>query len=132
MSVPKNKRKESKFEAQHHYYKLRDEVTALLVNDFGFSQEKYEKQIEHFRESHQNISNAYEIVAKMRAKKDAFHKWYVEEERKAVLAIVRNIGVEFTIANSIFPSDTPAKMEEYLERRMDGKFCQVDVKETVR
>jgi len=42
MSVPKNKRKESKFEAQHHYYKLRDEVTALLVNDFGFSQEKYE------------------------------------------------------------------------------------------
>lgn len=43
MPVPKNRRKESKFEASHNYYILRDEVTKLLLNNFGYSQEKYDK-----------------------------------------------------------------------------------------
>lgn len=57
MPVPKNRRKESKFEASHNYYILRDEVTKLLLNNFGYSQEKYDKNIEHFRQSHQHLPN---------------------------------------------------------------------------
>lgn len=45
MSVPKGRRRQSRFEAQHHYYRLRDEVTLLMLQDFGFSEEKYRQQI---------------------------------------------------------------------------------------
>ena len=118
MSVPKNRRQESKFEAFHSFYKLRDEVTRLLFNNFGFSVEKYEKQIEHFRETYKDNPNVDEIVAKIKSKCDAFNQWYIEKERDVILELVRNIGKEFSIGNSIFPSDTPARMEEYKERRL--------------
>ena len=45
MSVPKSKRKESRFEAQHNLYILRKEVTNLVLADFGFSEEKYLEQM---------------------------------------------------------------------------------------
>ena len=38
MSVPKGKRKESQFEVIKHFYKLRKEMTDLLLRDFGYSQ----------------------------------------------------------------------------------------------
>lgn len=49
MGVPKGKRKLSRFEAAHHYYRLRSEVTNLMLQDFGFSEEKYRKSIERYR-----------------------------------------------------------------------------------
>ena len=52
MSVPKGRRQESRFEAQHNFYKVRAEVTALVLNDFGFSEEKYRKKIEKYRRDH--------------------------------------------------------------------------------
>lgn len=36
MSVLKNKRKASQFEVFHHLYKMRREITDLLLRDFGF------------------------------------------------------------------------------------------------
>ena len=117
MPVPKNRRKESKFEVSHNYYILRDEVTKLLLNNFGYSQEKYGKNIEHFRQSHQHLPNVDEVVERMRLKNEAMQNWFIEEERRAVFDLVRNIGTEFTIGNSIFPSDTIAKEQEYIERR---------------
>ena len=41
MPVPKNRRKESKFEVSHNYYILRDEVTKLLLNNYVYLQTKY-------------------------------------------------------------------------------------------
>ena len=52
MSVPKSKRKESRFEAQHNLYILRKEVTNLVVADFGFSEEKYLEQMERYADGH--------------------------------------------------------------------------------
>ena len=54
MSVPKSKRKESRFEAQHNLYILRKEVTNLVVADFGFSEEKYLEQMERYRAAHRS------------------------------------------------------------------------------
>lgn len=42
MSVPKGKRKESQFEVIKNFYKLRKEITDLLLRDFGYSQNKSE------------------------------------------------------------------------------------------
>ncbi len=116
-NVPLSRRKESRFEAQHQYYKLRDEVTQLLLNNFGFSAEKYQRQIDRIREQYKKQDNGAEIAARMERKREEFIRWFITAEKDAVLAMLRNIETEFTFANSIYPSDTPAKNEEFIERR---------------
>ena len=116
-NVPASRRKESRFEAQHHFYKLRDEVTQLMINDFGFSAEKYQASIEKYRSSHRSSDNADLVVERWKRKYDAFNRWFIDKECDAILSILRNIESEFTFGNSIYPSETPAKTEEYLERR---------------
>ena len=44
MSVLKNNRKESQFEVIKHFYRLRKDMTDLLLRDFGYSQSKSEKR----------------------------------------------------------------------------------------
>ena len=46
MSVVKRKRKESPFEVFHHLTKMRQNITDLLLRDFGYSNEKFQKKIE--------------------------------------------------------------------------------------
>jgi len=117
MSVPKGRRQESRFEAQHNFYKVRGEVTALVLNDFGFSEEKYRKKMEKYRAAHSKDANIDDIVARWERKNEAFKKWYIDEEGRAVLDIMREIEKAFTTGNSIFPSETPAKVLEFLVRR---------------
>lgn len=45
MSVLKSKRKQSQFEVFHHLYKMRREVTDLLLRDFGYDLERAEKKV---------------------------------------------------------------------------------------
>ena len=117
MSVPKGKRRQSRFEAQHHYYKLRDEVTLLMLRDFGFSPEKYQETIEWYRRCHESAEDIDEVVARYEKKAESFNKWFIDRECDAVLEMLRNIETEFTQGNSIYPSDTPAKLLEFLVRR---------------
>lgn len=116
-SVPLSRRKPSRFEAEHQFYKLRDAVTEFMLLDFGFSQEKYEKMIERYRATHSNCDSVDEIVARWKKKSDAFYKWYIDKECDAVLKILQNIEAEFTFGNSIYPSETCAKLFEFIERR---------------
>lgn len=117
MSVPKGRQKESKFEASHQLFKLRDEVTKLVLYDFGFSAKKYRAQIEKFREWHKNDPNVEEQVANMQQRCESFEKWFIDEEGRAVLDLVRRVEEEFAIGNSIYPSETPARLVEFLVRR---------------
>ncbi len=117
MSVPKGKRKQSRFEAQHHFYRLRSDITNLMLLDFGFSEEKYKKHIEHYRETHAKTGNVDEVVCRYQKKCDSFKEWFIDRECDAVLKILRRIGCEFTLGNSIYPSETPAKVMEFCERR---------------
>ena len=89
----------------------------MILNDFGFSFDKQEKKRQKFAESHQNASNLDEIMERWHTKNDSFIRWFIDEEGKAIMDIMRNIQREFTIGNSIFPSETPARLFEFLERR---------------
>jgi hypothetical protein len=46
MSVPKSKRKESQFEVIKHFYRLRKDITDLLLRDFGYSEKKAKQKLE--------------------------------------------------------------------------------------
>lgn len=116
-SVPKSRREESRFEAQHHFFSLRKEVTALVLNDFGFSEKKYREQMEKYRAAHINDPNIEGIVERWEKKNESFKRWFVDEEGRAVIDIMRDIQRHFSLGNSIFPSDTPARLMEFLVRR---------------
>ena len=116
-SVPKSRREESRFEAQHHFFSLRKEVTALVLNDFGFSEKKYREQMEKYRAAHINDPNIEGIVERWEKKNESFKRWFVDEEGRAVIDIMRDIQRHFSLGNSIFPSDTPARLMEFLMRR---------------
>lgn len=116
-SVPKGRREQSQFEAQHHYYALRKAVTELVLNDFGFSEEKYRKKMEKYRQDHQKDANIDDIVQRWEVKNENFKKWFIDEEGRAILDTMREIEKNFTMGNSIFPSETPAKLLEFLSRR---------------
>ena len=119
MSVPKSRRKQSKFEAAHKLRELRREVTNLVENQFGFDSEKYEKSIQRYAECHKNNPNVDIIVAKYRKKKEIFISWFIPEERKIIIDMLRNITKEFSVGNSIYPTrNNPAKIEEYNVRRI--------------
>ena len=115
--VPLSRRKQSRFEAEHQFYKLRDEITLLMIQDFGFSKEKYDEKIKRYRATHATATNVDAVVERWQRKSDAFNRWFIDKECDAVLAILRNIESEFTFGNSIYPSETPAKIFEFLERR---------------
>ena len=117
MSVPKGKRAESRFEAQHSFFKLRSEVTALVLNDFGFSEEKYRAKMERYRAAHANAPNIEDVVKRWERKNESFKRWFIDEEGRAVIDLMRDIEREFTIGNSIYPSETPAKVMEFLVMR---------------
>ena len=117
MSVPKGRRQESRFEAQHQFYKLRHEVTNLVLNDFGFSERKYRQKMEKYRNDHSKDQNIDDVVARWETKNESFKRWFIDEEGRAVIDLMREIEREFTVGNSIYPSETPAKLLEFLTRR---------------
>ena len=117
--------KKTKLLAETKYYDLRDDITALMMNDFGFSEDKYEKQIKRFEEMLKDNPRKDDIVAKMRHKKERFYEKFISREADAVLDMLRKIQIDFTEGNSIYPDDqngTQQLFMEFCERRrhMDG------------
>lgn len=53
----------------------------------------------------------------MQQRCESFEKWFIDEEGRAILDLVRRIEEEFTTGNSIYPSETPARLMEFLIRR---------------
>ena len=117
MSVPKGKRKQSRFEAQHRFFILRQEVTKLIMNSFRFSKEKYEKQIERYRQTHMSAPNVDEVVERWKRKCEEFYRIFIPEEQRVVLEILRKIESEFYFGNYIYTTETHAKIMEFCERR---------------
>ena len=117
MAVPKGRRSESRFEASHHFYGLRREVTELILNDFGYSHNKAQKKIDRYRKAHEKDQDVEEIVGKLQKKTESFEGWFIDEEARAILELLRKIEREFTVGNSIYPSDSPARIVEFLIRR---------------
>ena len=117
MAVVKNKRNESRFEANHHFLALRQSVTDLVLHDFGYSESKYQKLIEFKLKQIKDEDKSNGAKAEWQIKDESFRSFFIDQEAIAVLDLLRKISIEFNVANSIFPADTPSKLFEYLIRR---------------
>ena len=87
MSVVKRKRKESPFEVFHHLTKMRQNITDLLLRDFGYSNEKFQKKIERryggkkFEELTDTQKHDYE---RQKKRNESFDEWFITRERGKV------------------------------------------------
>lgn len=117
MSVLKSKRKSSQFEVFHHFYKMRKEITDLLLRDFGYDLERADKRVlrvfggRAYEELNPVEKARYD---KLKAKNEAFDEWFISDERQVIVDCLRTIGEEVFVANSIYPT----YMEELVERRL--------------
>lgn len=117
MSVLKNKRKASQFEVFHHLYKVRKDITELLLRDFGYSFEKAEQRLRKCfggRGYTELTEKEQERYNQLKNKLEAFDDWFIYDERQAIVDCLREITKEVFIANSIYPTC----MEELIQRRI--------------
>lgn len=117
MSVLKSKRKASQFEVFHHLYKLRRDITDLLLRDFGYSFEKSEKRLNNRfgNKPYENLSDDQKAhYDKLKKRYEAFDEWFIEDERKVIVDCLREITKHVFIANSIYPT----LPEELTQRRI--------------
>ena len=117
MTVPKGKRKETQFEVIKHLYRLRKDITDLLLRDFGYSQNKSQKRLEKmfggkpYEELSEEQQNHYN---KRVDKNNGFEEWFIGYQRDTVMNCIRNATEYIFTANSIYPSIP----EELTERRI--------------
>lgn len=117
MSVLVRNRKESRFEPFHHLAKLRRDITDLLLRDFGYSENKAEKRLRKmFRDRPYKDLNEQEKFHydRVRKRDEAFHNWFMVDQRKEIVDCLRTIQTNITLANSLVPT----VREELLKRRM--------------
>lgn len=84
MAVLKSKRKESQFEVFHFGFATRKELTNFLMNNFGIKDIKPE------------------------------WIWFVEDEKRCIMGLMRSLLLNISMANSIFPTDK----NELIQRRI--------------
>ena len=107
MSVLKNKRKASQFEVFHHLYKVRKDITDLLLRDFGYSFEKAEKRLmkQFGGRKYAELTEAErERYDRLKRKYESFDEWFIYDERQVIVDCLREITKEVFIANSIYPT----------------------------
>ena len=122
MSVIKRKRKESQFEVFHNMTKMRQEVTDLLLRDFGYKPDKVMAKINkrfgnrEYEELSQSEKIQYDNLVQ---RETAFAGWFITDERQTVVDCLRDINKEAYLANSIYPTST----EELIERRLHQELA---------
>ena len=117
MSVLKSKRKASQFEVFHHLYKLRRDITDLLLRDFGYSFEKSDKRLlKQFNgRTYTELSEQEQLrYDKTKQRMEGFDDWFIYDERQVIVNCLREITKEVFLANSIYPTC----MEELIQRRL--------------
>jgi hypothetical protein len=96
MSVLKNKRGLSKLEFYHNARKMRQDITNLLLRDFGV----------HDKVIREKGGEDTPII-------EGFPDWLIVQFRTSMMNILRNMMMNITAGNTVYPTT----MEELAERR---------------
>ncbi len=104
MSVLKANRKPSPFEVVHHAYKVRTVITDLALRKFGLKEYIPKPKPQGYEKWSDTQKAGYEkSVQKNIERYNAFVEWFVPDEQKSILNIVRSMIHEIFLANEIHP-----------------------------
>ncbi len=113
--VVKSKRGQSRLESQHLAIRLRLRITAELASTFAYGRKRLEAHVKkataHIRDKEERENAAGRILEM----EENFGVWFIEEERKAILRVTREISHHIRAANTIWPN----YKAEYLRRRLE-------------
>lgn len=104
MSIPKHQRLPSRLDAQHLAKKISLEITTELARTFGYSKAKFEKHIEAMTKHLPPGPDREQAAQQIREQEQDFNLWLIEQERKKVHDLSRDIPLHLRGANSIWPS----------------------------
>ena len=116
-NVPKSKRKETNFITETNFKSLSKEIADLILNDFGYRGNKTQYKIDRYYNKHITDPNVNEICDVLNKKKESFETWFIDEEARRILDILRDIQKEFSLGNSIYVSENPSKLFDFIARR---------------
>lgn len=104
MSVLKANRKPSPFEAEHYAYKVRTVITDLALRQFGLKEYVPKpKPADYERWSDEQKAGYEKSVRRNIERYNAFVAWFVPDEQKAMLHLLRSMMHEIFLANEIHP-----------------------------
>ena len=104
MSIPKHERAPSRLDAQHMARKISMEITTELARTFGYSKAKFEKRIETMTKYLPPGPDREQAAAQIREQEQDFNLWLIEQERRRMHDLSREIPLHLRAANSIWPS----------------------------
>jgi hypothetical protein len=90
MSVLKNRRGLSKLEFYHNARRLRKEITNLLLRDFGIR--------DKVRRVKTDAGEELTVI-------EGYPDWLLEEFRRNIMHILRNLMMNITAGNTIYPTN---------------------------
>lgn len=97
MSVIKSKRQESPFQVKDTFYHLRDRITELALNDFGYKPDKVkERLLKRYNGDLSTEERLHKYNALVK-RQEAYNKWFMEEERKAIIDCLRDVMTEISL-----------------------------------
>ncbi len=99
-----HKRTPSRLEAHHLALEISKEVTTELARTFGYSRTKFEKHLEAMTKYIPAGPEREKAVAQIREQEQDFNLWLIEQERKRMHDLSRDIPLHLRAANSIWPS----------------------------
>lgn len=116
MSVPKSERGQSGMEFYHNALKLRKEITALLLRDFGLKKKirTTEILVKMYKIEPSDKQTLKSILTKYRMDDsviDEYPEWLIKDFRDTIITILRNIRMNIRMGNSIYVT-TKAEFDE--------------------
>lgn len=117
MAVLKSKRKESQFEVIKHFYRLRKDITDLLLRDFGYNPNKADRKMEKMfgGKSYDELTDGQKVnYNKKLDRNNGFEEWFIGYQRDVIMDCIQKSTEYIFTANSIYPSIP----EELTERRI--------------
>lgn len=88
----------------HLALEISKEVTTELARTFGYSRTKFEKHLEAMTKYIPAGPEREKAVAQIREQEQDFNLWLIEQERKRMHDLSRDIPLHLRAANSIWPS----------------------------
>lgn len=119
--VVKGKRSESRLEAQHLAIQIRLRIKSELMVTFAYSQKRFETHLRKATEYIQNSTERDAVKQRFREMEEGFDIWFIEDERKAIHALTRDISHHIRAANTIWP----VYRVEFLQRRTEWNEAMV-------
>lgn len=113
--IPKSRRTHSKLEAQHLAFKIRSRIRCELMATFGYSEKKLQAHLKRVTAHLGNSPERDETISRIELAEDSFILWFIEEERKSIHDLCREISHHIRSANTIFPT----YKAEYIIRRTE-------------